>query len=1098
MAEIDGGPRSSLEYMESILGCSEIPVLVKMYRPLLVRCLIVTDIVPYLGGVISTREKETVMRQYERRGSTVAMEELLFFIEGSSHNEKWTKLVDIIEKKGYKYVAKALRGQRVKSDAYKKFTKILQQHKMDLVQNIDPSQIWVKLESLFIIEVTDREEIEAEMRNKGPMSAMLVLLDRIWRRDDNWYHVFLEALCEKGYKYIVEEIDDEFAEEWKDRIRNGNCIEHGIPHPSESRLSKPVQCESDIHAPYPGPTIPGTANADPMYPGPSFLDPSIGQSQTSCKYIAINDHGEENDETGQKKISEVSDLEVQFESSFNFDEILSSGISEESLSKEKDTTNANKSNPRDNYDHEETRTNVKVLYTRNGNQEIDNESVTEKKVTEHDTSQPLAENNVSIKILKLRQYQLEQAEQSLMGENCLIVSPTGSGKTYVAIRIIQSHLDETGKVKKVVFIVDKNNLANQQSEKIKDYVRCRLKVISGDTQREEDFQEMKPLLPQYDVFVVTAQMLVNALTNQGVSIRDFSLLIFDECHHCHGSHPFKQIMNQYMDVKLEQTDEESQLPQVVGFTASVGVGKAKTIEKATEYLKQVMSNMDAHYLVTVQKNRRDLAKHVNSPEQFIKEVPVRPKDEFGVRVKSLMVTTEKYLEDTGVGIVDRNAIQPPSLKGNEQYTQWLEDVLLKALAKLSKSEATRSLFTIRKYLEIYNNALVHHSYARASDALNCIKTDIDNLPKLSRNENKIERKIKSLFEGEYTILTECALDHERTAENPLMLKLKEIIITTHEEEPNMRGIVFVRTRILADILASWMDSSKELQHIKARKYTGSQAQTVEGGMTKHEQVNAIELFKNGEFKIIVATTIAEEGLDIKECNLVVRYDYAGNPISLVQARGRGRAENSRFYVLASAEKCVAEREWVNTLKEPMMKEAMKKVQQEIDSNHDVFLEKQQEFQKLAKRERDAAKHNKGRRVVGIGQYNLRCLKCNAFLCMSSELRKILNAHHTCISEDIKNNIIGKKYSKAAFQGEDIEMGVGQISCKECLVKLGTIALFKDVFFPILSITALKIEDDLERGDTLKKWKFVERYFKVPELTEADLENVAKFERLIEF
>jgi ERCC4-related helicase len=56
-------------------------------------------------------------------------------------------------------------------------------------------------------------------------------------------------------------------------------------------------------------------------------------------------------------------------------------------------------------------------------------------------------------------------------------------------------------------------------------------------------------------------------------------------------------------------------------------------------------------------------------------------------------------------------------------------------------------------------------------------------------------------------------------------------------------------------------------------------------MTKHEQINAIELFKDGQFKIIVATTIAEEGLDIKECNLVVRYDYAGNPISMVQARG---------------------------------------------------------------------------------------------------------------------------------------------------------------------------------------------------------------------
>ena len=57
-------------------------------------------------------------------------------------------------------------------------------------------------------------------------------------------------------------------------------------------------------------------------------------------------------------------------------------------------------------------------------------------------------------------------------------------------------------------------------------------------------------------------------------------------------------------------------------------------------------------------------------------------------------------------------------------------------------------------------------------------------------------------------------------------------------------------------------------------------------MTRFEQVDALELFRDGEFKVIMATTIAEEGLDIKECNLIVRYDYAGSSISMMQARGK--------------------------------------------------------------------------------------------------------------------------------------------------------------------------------------------------------------------
>ncbi|XP_048779866.2 antiviral innate immune response receptor RIG-I-like isoform X2 [Ostrea edulis] len=625
--------------------------------------------------------------------------------------------------------------------------------------------------------------------------------------------------------------------------------------------------------------------------------------------------------------------------------------------------------------------------------------------------------DVPKKKLVLREYQHEQAEKPLRGENCIIVSPTGSGKTCVAIRIIQDHLERKRKMKKMVFVVDKNNLANQQAEKIEEYLQCSVKVISGDIQREEEcVQDMASLLPHYDVFVITAQMLVNALTKQNVNMKFFSLLIFDECHHCCGSHPFQQVMNHYMDIKLE--GDESQLPQIIGFTASLGLAKVNTLEKATENVMTTMANMDADYLVTVQRNKSDLAKHVNNPNQFITNVPVRKKNEFGTLIKIIMTRTEKYLELNRVGMVGIGIIRPPATRGNGQYTQWLENGLLKALATFSDSDATRSLYTIKNYLEIYNNALVLLQHARAIDALNYIKDEIQKHPKTS-NYTGIEQKIKLLLEG----------------------------------------------------------------------------------MTRYEQMDALELFREGQFKIIVATTIAEEGLDVKECNLVVRYDYAGTPIALVQARGRGRAENSRFYILASEDKCVAEKELINTLKEPMMEEAMKRVQQKVDHNNSTFCVQKRRLQELAKRDRDLAILNQSTtRIIKTGQYYLRCLKCNTFLCMSNEIRRILNCHHTCISQDLKQRINCTKFENAAYPGEDIEMGVGQIDCKGkgCAVKLGSIALYQGIFFPILSIKALKIEKDMYQRDTLKKWNMVEKYFTVQDLSTDDIENIVKCGRLIEF
>lgn len=51
---------------------------------------------------------------------------------------------------------------------------------------------------------------------------------------------------------------------------------------------------------------------------------------------------------------------------------------------------------------------------------------------------------------------------------------------------------------------------------------------------------------------------------------------------------------------------------------------------------------------------------------------------------------------------------------------------------------------------------------------------------------------------------------------------------------------------------------------------------------QNEQHEIIEQFRTGKVNLLIATTVAEEGLDIPECNIVIRYGLVTNVISMMQ------------------------------------------------------------------------------------------------------------------------------------------------------------------------------------------------------------------------
>src|ERR671919_248383 len=99
-----------------------------------------------------------------------------------------------------------------------------------------------------------------------------------------------------------------------------------------------------------------------------------------------------------------------------------------------------------------------------------------------------------------------------------------------------------------------------------------------------------------------------------------------------------------------------------------------------------------------------------------------------------------------------------------------------------------------------------------------------------------------------------------------------------------------RSKIL--IFTQYRDTARHIVEILSRnnistcRFVGQAKRMGDEGMTQEKQEQVLEEFRRGNFQVLVATSIAEEGLDIPEVDLVVFYEPIPSEIRYIQRRGR--------------------------------------------------------------------------------------------------------------------------------------------------------------------------------------------------------------------
>ncbi len=619
-------------------------------------------------------------------------------------------------------------------------------------------------------------------------------------------------------------------------------------------------------------------------------------------------------------------------------------------------------------------------------------------------------------VLQPRKYQVELATPGIQGHNYICVAPTGTGKTLVAALVIASHLQQNKHKGNchVMFIVNTKPLADQQTGKIKEYIsNVKVETYTGEVEKRvaDSFKEN-------NVSVCTAGKLLDELRQGLLDFSKFSMMVFDECHHTRKSHPYAELMKMYLEKKMDGELDSSM--QIIGMTASPGAGENPTLDeiKTIDHLVKLMALLDAKGGIKMVRENSQELQECRKSSTFTRKI-MKPrnisKDPFITEIIDLMRRIEA---DLGL----------PDIKSCtfEKWSQRYEARVQKVMQPLEMSpmKKYRDYISGLKLLKGFCTALSLYMDLRAPDAIR----EMQELLELTEDAKATTKEL------EWKRATAALIGYLRglpVRENPMLTGIRDIFKEKFEGGES-RAIIFVRTKKHTKGMEEWISQDPDLKRlgISPGILTGHTSEKGGSGMTKVEQKDAMQKFYNGEVNVLIATSVAEEGLDVPECNTVIRYQHVSDEIAKVQTEGRARAENSSGYTIFSTSSGKNYQEMRN---EELVLLVNKILEKEYFPTGEVLEQDIRKLQKEIILERKWIRECKMREPsYKATNVRLLCKLCKEFVCYGSDISTIgdKNYHYVVHEESFKPKYTTKKHKKPCFVIPTV-FKVHKVHCAKC-------------------------------------------------------------------
>jgi ERCC4-related helicase len=489
--------------------------------------------------------------------------------------------------------------------------------------------------------------------------------------------------------------------------------------------------------------------------------------------------------------------------------------------------------------------------------------------------------------IEFRSYQYNISE-SVRNKNTLVILPTALGKTVIAIFVCAEFLYNY-KSKRVLIMAPTKPLIAQHMSSFFSVLRVpedSITVVTG-----KNLPPTRTAIwnrKEIRLVFATPEVVKNDLADNRLTLSEFSLLVFDEAHRAIKDYAYTSIASYYI--------KQSSHPVVMAMTASPGSEKRRILE--------VCNNLSIEQIEYRSEEDGDVKPYIN-PIDLTWEWFTLPQE-----YKYISSTFRDMLEDNIRFLMERGLLR-------KKHPQW---IFKSDLISLGEEIQYKLELTMEELRGPLYSALMHQSSALT--LMYCAELiESQGSPSLKAFLNRIEndggKAHRSLLNNDrikeiQTLINSLKIEHPKTIYLVELLKQRYLSLNDnnrhreHDDIPHKKSMNRANERPKALVFTHYRETTKKVVEIltengiKAARFVGQAKRELDIGMSQEEQSAVLESFRNGEFDVLVATSIAEEGLDIPEVDLVVFYEPIPSEIRYIQRRGRtGRKSSGRVIILAA-------------------------------------------------------------------------------------------------------------------------------------------------------------------------------------------------------